>query len=74
MRQRSGLSWATQLRVLRQLDHIAVDISIACATTPGFRSGFVNDLSTCPNRRRMSAIDIPNRQSDQFVPRLTDTN
>ena len=54
----------TQLHVLRQFNHVAVEIFIASAATPRFRTWFVEDVSACTYSCCMSTFDVGNRQSD----------
>ena len=57
--------------MLRQLDHIAVEVSVACATTPGLSPGPVNHLSA-PARTAAAcdAIDVANGQGTICAPEV----
>jgi hypothetical protein len=50
--------------MLGQLNHIAVKVSIASASTPRLRSRFVNNASTCTHCCRMGTVNVVDRQGD----------
>jgi len=52
------------LRMLRQFDHVAVQVLITGASAPWFRARLMEDVSTCSHSRHMSTVDVINRQSD----------
>ena len=49
--------------MLSQLNHVAVEVLIASAASPGLRTRFVEDVNSRTYRCRVSNVDIFNRQT-----------
>lgn len=53
--------------MLSQLDHIVVEVLIACTTTPRFRTWFVKNTGTGTHCCRVGPFDVVNGQSDLYA-------